>query len=56
MNRIINFMIKNNKFVVGLIFLITIPLAYFSSSQVEFDNSLFIFFDKDDPNIKAYTR
>ncbi len=54
MNRIIDFIIENNKWVIGIIILITIPLAYYSNTRQEFNNSLFIFFDKDDPDIKVY--
>lgn len=55
MKKYIDFVIKNYKMVIAIILLITIPLIY-QTSKLEFNNSIDIYLNKDDPDVKYYDR
>ncbi len=55
MNNLINFIIRNYKFVLIVILLVSIPFVYFNTKQ-KFDHQIEIFFEKDDPDLNYYKK
>jgi len=55
MYNIIDFIIRNYKYVLITIVLLAIPLTYFYTKQ-EINNNIDVFFNKDDPDMKVYNK